>query len=250
MAVSGRVFIASLKPSWTKEKMRKFVDSMKGTALIYMINHDRDSNPETGELIESHTHFLIEYQTPRKILTVANLLEVEPNFIEICKSKKASLRYLIHLDDREKYQYRHEDVIHNNTVEFADLIKGQNLSDKEIASYLMESRGMELLGVVSSSKLRTIQSFIDHERRNKIYNRLGQLEKQNRELLQIMEVNKLNVERLMVVAEDFQLALTNSVKKLAPSLSKLQESIVTIAQSLLQNLNRDDRRKLEKIRKS
>ena len=65
-----------------------------------------------------------------------------------------------------------------------------------------------------------------------------------------MEVNKLNVERLMVVAEDFQLALTNSVKKLAPSLSKLQESIVTIAQSLLQNLNRDDRRKLEKIRKS
>ena len=140
--------------------------------------------------------------------------------------------------------------IHNNAVEFADLIKGQNLSDKEIASYLMESRGMELLGVVSSSKLRTIQSFIDHERRNKIYNRLGQLEKQNRELLQIMEVNKLNVERLMVVAEDFQLALTNSVKKLAPSLSKLQESIVTIAQSLLQNLNRDDRRKLEKIRKS
>ena len=141
-------------------------------------------------------------------------------------------------------------MIHNNTVEFADLIKGQNLSDKEIASYLMESRGMELLGVVSSSKLRTIQSFIDHERRNKIYNRLGQLEKQNRELMQIMEVNKLNVERLMVVAEDFQLALTNSVKKLAPSLSKLQESIVTIAQSLLQNLNREDRRKIEKIRKS
>ena len=84
MAVSGRVFIASLKPVWTKEKMQKFVDSMKGTALIYMINHDRDSNPETGELIEPHTHFLIEYQTPRKILTVANLLEVEPNFIEIC----------------------------------------------------------------------------------------------------------------------------------------------------------------------
>ena len=176
MAVSGRVFIASLKPAWTEDKMRKFVDSLKGTALVYMINHDRDKNLETDEIIENHTHFLIEYQTPRKILTVANLLEVEPNFIEICKSKKASLRYLIHLDDREKYQYRHEEVIHNNTVDFADLIKGQNLSDKEIAEYLMNSRGMELLGVVSSNKLRTIQSFIDHERRNKIYHRLGQLE--------------------------------------------------------------------------
>ena len=250
MAVSGRVFIASLKPVWNKEKMQKFADSMKGTALVYMINHDRDSNPETGELIEPHTHFLIEYQTPRKILTVANLLEVMPNFIEICKSKKASLRYLIHLDDREKYQYRHEDVIHNNTVDFADLIKGQNLSDKEIAQYLMDSRGMELLGVVSSNKLRTIQSFIDHERRNKIYNRLGVIEKQNKKLYEIIEINKLNVERLMVVAEDFQLALTNSLKKLAPSLVKVQESIVTIAHAMLNNLNRDDRRKLEKIRKS
>ena len=250
MAVSGRVFIASLKPVWNKEKMQKFADSMKGTALVYMINHDRDSNPETGELIEPHTHFLIEYQTPRKILTVANLLEVMPNFIEICKSKKASLRYLIHLDDREKYQYRHEDVIHNNTVDFADLIKGQNLSDKEIAQYLMDSRGMELLGVVSSNKLRTIQSFIDHERRNKIYNRLGELEKQNNKLYKIMEVNRLNLERLMVVAEDFQLALTNSVKKLAPGLVKVQESIVVIAQSMLQNMNRDGKRKLDKIRKS
>ena len=140
--------------------------------------------------------------------------------------------------------------IHNNAVEFADLIKGQNLSDKEIAQYLMESRGMELLGVVSSSKLRTIQSFIDHERRNKIYNRLGVIEKQNKKLYEIIEINKLNVERLMVVAEDFQLALTNSVKKLAPSLVKLQDSLVTIAHAMLNNLNRDDRRKLEKIRKS
>ena len=54
----------------------------------------------------------------------------------------------------------------------------------------------------------------------------------------------------MVVAEDFQLALTNSLKKLAPSLVKVQESIVTIAHAMLNNLNRDDRRKLEKIRKS
>ena len=246
MAVSGRVFIASLKPAWSKDKMRKFVDSMKGTALVYMINHDRDSNPETGELIEEHTHFLIEYQTPRKILTVANLLEVEPNFIEICKSKKASLRYLIHLDDREKYQYRHEDVIHNNSVDFADLIKGQNLSDKEIAEYLMNSRGMELLGVVSSNKLRTIQSFIDHERRNKIYSRLGALEKQNNELLKIMEVNKVNVERLMIVAEDFQLALTNSGKKLAASFTKFQESISTIAHALYNSMNREDKRKLKR----
>ena len=105
---------------------------------------------------------------------------------------------------------------------------------------------MELLGVVSSNKLRTIQSFIDHERRNKIYNRLGVLEKQNKELMQIMEVNKVNVERLMVVAEDFQLALTNSGKKLAQSFQKFQVSIETIAHALYNSMNREDKRKLKR----
>ena len=42
MAKTARVFIASLKPAWSREKIEKFVNSLTGTALVYMINHDKD----------------------------------------------------------------------------------------------------------------------------------------------------------------------------------------------------------------
>jgi len=225
MAKTARVFIASLKPSWSKEKIEKFVNSMTGTALVYMINHDKDENLETGELIENHTHMLIEYQTPRKISTVANLFEVESNFIEVCKSKKASLRYLTHLDDREKYQYKSQEVIHNNTVSYDDLIKGQNLSDKEIADYLMNSRGYELLGVVSSSKLRTLQAFINGERSQKSYVMMKKLHEEMDRQSEVLETMAESLTEINEIVKDFQIGFTNGAKKLIPYLQKTFEAI-------------------------
>jgi len=224
MSTTSRVFIASLKPAWSKEKMQKFVQSMKGTALVYMINHDKDVI-ESGELKENHTHLLIEYQTPRKISTVANLFEVEPNFIRICKSKKASLRYLTHLDDKDKYQYKAEEVIHNNAVSYEDLIRGQNLSDKEIARYLMESRGMELLGVVPSTKLRTIQSFISYERSNKSYVMMKKLHDEMDRQSEVLETMAQSLNEINEIAKDFQIGFTNGAKSLIPYLKKTFEAI-------------------------
>ena len=225
MALTARIFIASLKPAWSLEKMQKFVNSMTGTALVYMINHDKDKNLETGELIENHTHLLIQYETPRKPSTVANLFEVESNFIEVCKSKKASLRYLTHLDDKEKYQYDSVEVIHNNTVSYDDLIRGQNLSDKEIAKYLMESRGMELLGVVSSTKLRTIQSFINGERSNKAYVMMKRLHEEMDKQSEVLETMSKSLTDINEIVKDFQIGFTNGAKKLIPYLQKTFEAI-------------------------
>ena len=225
MALTARVFIASLKPAWSLEKMQKFVNSMTGTALVYMINHDKDKNSETGEIIENHTHLLIQYETPRKPSTVANLFEVESNFIEVCKSKKASLRYLTHLDDKEKYQYDSVEVIHNNTVSYDDLIRGQNLSDKEIAKYLMESRGMELLGVVSSTKLRTIQSFINSERSNKAYVMMKRLHEEMDKQSEVLETMSKSLTDINEIVKDFQIGFTNGAKKLIPYLQKTFEAI-------------------------
>ena len=225
MAKTARVFIASLKPAWNKEKIEKFVNSMSGTALVYMINHDKDKNLETGELIDNHTHMLIEYQTPRKISTVANLFEVESNFIEICKSKKASIRYLTHLDDREKYQYSSDEVVHNNTVSYDDLIKGQNLSDKEIADYLMNSRGYELLGVVSSSKLRTLQAFINGERSQKSYVMMKKLHEEMDRQSEVLETMAESLTEINEIVKDFQIGFTNGAKKLIPYLQKTFEAI-------------------------
>jgi hypothetical protein len=46
---------------------------------------------------------------------------------------------------------------------------GNSLSDKEIAHMIHEGRGMELMGVVSVNKLRTIQAFLQYDRSGKIH---------------------------------------------------------------------------------
>ena len=172
MADTSRTFSASLKPAWTDEEMKQFANKMTGVATVFLINHDSDVDEETGEVKETHTHILIDYDTPRKITTVANLLEVAPNFIELVKSKKAMLRYLTHRDDPEKYQYLDDLVVSNSDVPYTELIIGQALSDREIARALMEGRGVDLLGVVSATKLRTIQAFLQFDRTGAIQQEL------------------------------------------------------------------------------
>ena len=93
--IQGRVFTCSLKPAWSEIAIEDFVNSLTGTCVVHAITHDKDSD-ENGEVLEAHTHFLVEYDTPRKLQTVANLFGVEPNFVEVVKSKKAMLRYLTH----------------------------------------------------------------------------------------------------------------------------------------------------------
>jgi hypothetical protein len=157
--MSGRVFGASLKPAWSVEQINEFLDKTRGDVTVFVINHDKDET-------EAHTHFYLEYSTPRKISTVANLLGVESNFIELVKNKKGYLRYLTHKDETEKHKYDDSEVLTNSEVSYATLVLGNSLSDKEIAQYIVEGRGIELLGVVSSSKLRTIQSFIHFDNSN------------------------------------------------------------------------------------
>lgn len=177
MSLTGRTFTASLKPAWETKKMVEFCRKMKGDAVVFCINHSRDFNVETGEIVEIHTHILIEYETPRKISTVANLLKVEPNFIELVKSKKGMLRYLTHQGESDKTQYSVDDVITNSAVSYSDMIMGQSLSDREIAQYLVDGKGLELLGVVSASKLRTIQSFLAFDRSGIIKTELAEMSK-------------------------------------------------------------------------
>ena len=171
---SGRVFQASLKPYWSKEKSEKFAKEMKGTATVYIINHDKDTD-EDGVVLDTHTHVYLEYETPRKISTIANLLGVAENFVEIVKSKKGMLRYLTHKDETDKHKYDDDEVITNSPVPYKDVVLGASLSDKEIADYLINGKGFELLGVVSASKLRTIQSFLAFDRSGEINKKLDNL---------------------------------------------------------------------------
>jgi hypothetical protein len=221
--MTGRVFTASLKPAWTTEDLEQFCSSLIGTAIVWAITHDKDFDSDTGELIESHTHILLEYDTPRKITTVANLLKVAPNFVELVKSKKAFIRYLTHMDDPDKHQYDHSEIITNSSVAYQDVILGQNLSDKEIASYIMSGRGIELMGVVSASKLRTIQAFLHFDRTGAIQR---EIEKLNDKLQMVTDV-VINIDGIL---NAFREGLMNTGIQMKEGLNQIANEISKVNQ--------------------
>ena len=228
--IQGRVFTTSLKPAWSEIAIEDFVNSLTGTCVVHAITHDKDSD-ENGVVLEAHTHFLVEYDTPRKLQTIANLFGVEPNFIEVVKSKKAMLRYLTHLDDSDKYHYEPERVITNSPVAYSDSILGQNLSDREIAQYIMDGKGVELLGVVSASKLRTIQAFLTYDRQGKMF-------QQMREMNDKLNIAVESLGKIQDIAEDFQLGVVKLGTSLVPELRNFGKEVKSVIQTTLKQITK------------
>ena len=212
--MNGRTFTASLKPAWEQQKIEEFLLQMQGTATVYIINHDKDTN-DMGELVETHTHIYLDYPTPRKITTVSNLLGVEPNFIELVKNKKGFLRYLTHKDEETKHKYSDDEVYTNSSVSYTATLLGNQLSDREIAEYLIQGRGIELLGVVSSSKLRTIQGFIHFDNAN----------------MQLKEIRSLNakIDAVAGTLKELQEFAESTVKQFGNNAEVMAQSLLKLA---------------------
>lgn len=219
--MTGRVFGASLKPAWTNEKIVDFLSKTKGDILVFIINHDKDIN-DNGEPIEKHTHIYLEYSNPRKVSTISNLLEVESNFIEVVRNKKGYLRYLTHKDETEKHIYKDSEVFTNSDIPYKDLVLGNSLTDKEIAEYLVQGRGIELLGIVSASKLRTIQSFLHFDNSNQLMKEIKHLNEKVDSIVEFVD----KVERVALSFSDGLKHsvedLTGGMKLIADEMSKLR----------------------------
>ena len=216
--LTGRVFTASLKPHWTNEKIADWLAETKGALSAYIITHDKDYNTETGEIVETHTHIYIEYDTPRKITTVARLLGVEPNFIEVVRNKKGVLRYLTHKDQETKAKYDDEQVYTNAEIDYTTAVMGATMSDKDIAEYIMQGRGMELLGVVSPNRLRTIQSFLHFDRSGEIHQEVQAL---NRKLDMIVDFTQ----ECKVLADNLVEALQGAGEKALQGAKELANAL-------------------------
>jgi hypothetical protein len=218
-SLTGRVFGASLKPAWNEQQINEFLNKTKGDIMVYLINHDKDLN-EHGETAETHTHIYLEYANPRKITTVANLLEVETNFIEVIRNKKGYLRYLTHLDEQDKHRYQADEVYTNHNLSYEMIVRGNSITDKEIAEYLIQGRGMELLGVVPSGRLRTIQSFIHFDNSNQVLEEIRHLNSKMDSIVEVVDnvdsfiknAGELIHNGIMSIGESFEIIASEMIK--------------------------------------
>ena len=220
--MNGRTFTASLKPAWEQEKIADWLAENKGALKAYIITHDRDYNIETGEVVEPHTHIYIEYDTPRKITTVARLLAVEPNFIEVVRNKKGVLRYLTHKDQETKAKYDDEQVYTNAEIDYTTAVMGATMSDKDIAEYIIQGRGIELLGVVPANRLRTIQSFLHFDRSGQIQQEVQALNKKLDTIVDFTQQCRVMADNLVLALQGAGEKTLEGAKELAAALGKIK----------------------------
>lgn len=223
---SGRVFGASLKPAWSADKIEAFLEATQGDILVYIINHDKDNN-DLGELVEPHTHIYLEYETPRKLSTIANLLEVEANFIEIIRNKKGYLRYLTHKDDLDKFQYDDSEVLTNSSVSYDLRLLGASLSDKEIADYMLEGRGLDLLGIVPAGRLRTIQSLLHFDASNATLQQVRELDYKLDKVVNFVDHLDLTIKDLLVNASTGAKALIDGLHSISKEIAAFRSTAIT-----------------------
>lgn len=84
------------------EKIKECFDS------AYIL-HDCDTL-DTGELKKPHYHVVFTFPNPRYLASVSDDLGIPENYIERCIKLNSALRYLIHADNPDKYQYPLEAV--------------------------------------------------------------------------------------------------------------------------------------------
>lgn len=94
---------------------------------IFYILHDRDVEG-TGELKKPHYHVMVMYDSPRASSTVSKVACKcgGSGFLEPLVSRRGYARYLIHLDNPEKYQYLPSEVVALNGANYDVEIKSKS----------------------------------------------------------------------------------------------------------------------------
>lgn len=124
-----RNFMILLYPEW--DNFKQILGDLKGSFKNYAyIKHF----PEEEEKKE-HFHFILSLDNPRSIKSLSKRIEVPENLVRNCKSLRGSCRYLIHIDDEDKYQYNLDQVVVSRSFKstyfksFDDLLSDEEILD-------------------------------------------------------------------------------------------------------------------------
>ena len=108
------------------------------------ITHDKDTNNK-NELKKEHVHLTIQFRNARYRNSIALELGISPNYMQKCDSLESSLKYLIHYNIKDKYQYDLSEVSGNLKFKLEKILETSDISENEklhmIISYISSYYG-------------------------------------------------------------------------------------------------------------
>ena len=186
------------------------LEEYKGSINILAIRHDKDTkvNEETGEIekVKSHWHFYLEAKNAKKISTWANIMDTDKNIIKLVKSKNGAIAYLTHRNNKEKAQYKEEEVI-TNFKKYKDLITNIEISNTTIYEDIRKKGSKAILEYIDNielSKLRTINALVGTRRLVNAENNANKFELIARRYMKMIQFIKILKEDKELTAQQFK----------------------------------------------
>lgn len=144
-AKKSKIFTGSLYPDAENYDCAKVLDTIKSKFKEWAFAaHDSDVNDD-GELKKLHIHW-VGRGDPRTLSAVSKFLGIPEHDIEIGRNFNSLVRYLIHMDDPDKFQYS-PDIVETNIAAvgryFRNLSEGQLV--KDLASAKIERTWYDLI---------------------------------------------------------------------------------------------------------
>lgn len=121
--------------------------------------HDKDLNAD-GTLKKAHIHVLMLYESVKTNEQIEKLTEaINATKPQKCNGVKGLVRYMIHLDNPEKYQYDKVDIISHRGADIIDLMR-PTASDR----YALIK---EMLQFIDDNELKEFKYLMDYAMRNR-----------------------------------------------------------------------------------
>lgn len=135
-----RAWTLIVYPESAPEQWRSIIDE-EHIQWVESPLHDKDVNPD-GEMKKAHYHVLLLFDGPT---TYSNAKRVSDSLHapapQAVGSAKGMVRYMIHLDNPEKFQYNRDDVVGHGGVDVDSFFElsynSRNQILKEICQYVL-----------------------------------------------------------------------------------------------------------------
>jgi hypothetical protein len=152
-----------LYPDSAPEKWRDIIDE---THIEWVESplHDKDVDPD-GEIKKSHYHVSLFYPSDKSFEQVQDLVCKELNQpIPIkCQSVKGSIRYMVHKDNPDKFQYNWNDIVCHGGADLVVLCSPTNTErlqlQLDIIKYIEENNILEFRTIVNYSIANHLQDW-------------------------------------------------------------------------------------------
>lgn len=113
------------------------------------IEHCKDIDSD-GNLKKSHDHVVLYFQNARTIDSISKEMDLPSQYIEVYKSLKTALLYLLHYNQGDKAQYSIDDTYGDLKLELSKYLKNDVISE--------EDRVLKLLDLIDNYYKYTLYS--------------------------------------------------------------------------------------------